>query len=67
MSNIVWELAAITFGILSVIGATVFVICFNIAAYKRNKRIEKKGYRMLKSKKYPNYKQMKTDQEENNN
>ena len=44
MSNNLWEFACISFGILSIIGTTLFVICFNLAVYKRNKRIERKGY-----------------------
>ena len=44
MSNNLWELATITFGIASIVGTSIFIICFNIAVYKRNKRIERKGY-----------------------
>ena len=44
MSNNLWEFACVSFGILSIIGTTLFVICFNLAVYKRNKRVERKGY-----------------------
>jgi hypothetical protein len=43
MSDTLWEFFTVMFGILSVIGATLFVISFNIAIYKRDKRIEKKA------------------------
>lgn len=39
----IWEMTAVFFGILSVIGASLFVICFNIQVYRRNKRVEKKA------------------------
>jgi hypothetical protein len=39
----IWEMTAVFFGILSVIGASLFVICFNIQIYMRNRRVEQKA------------------------
>lgn len=44
----IWEIATVMFGILSFIGAALFVICFNLAIYKRDKRIEKKAHEILR-------------------
>jgi hypothetical protein len=40
----IWIILNVFFGIASVIGACLFVSCFNFAIYKRNKRIVSKVY-----------------------
>lgn len=41
----------VVFGILSVIGTIIFVISFNLKIYRRNKRVERKAYDILRSNK----------------
>jgi hypothetical protein len=50
-SQNLWYMMTVVFGVLSVIGTTIFVVCFNLKIYRRNKRVERKAYDILRSNK----------------